>query len=94
MHHPPLESIESHAGGAALKVCQRGEAPGPGLESPIATQSRRQRDQPRPEQEQSRAVGRRGQAPSWQLAVHQHAALKTTQILFHSETRVGAVDRR
>lgn len=46
VHHPPLESSESHAGGAALKVCQRGEAPGPGLEAPIATQSPRHRTSP------------------------------------------------
>ncbi|TNN73515.1 hypothetical protein EYF80_016305 [Liparis tanakae] len=46
VHRPPLESSESHAGGAALKVCQRGEAPGPGLESPIAAQSPRRRTGP------------------------------------------------
>lgn len=46
VHHPPLESNESHAGAATLNVCHRGEAPGPGLESPITTQSPRERISP------------------------------------------------
>lgn len=58
VHHPPLESNESHAGGAALKVCQRGEAPGPGLESPIATQSPRQRTSPVQCNSKSRGEGK------------------------------------
>ncbi|KAG7221573.1 hypothetical protein INR49_017104 [Caranx melampygus] len=86
VHHPPLESSESHAGGAALKVCQRGEAPGPGLESPIATQSPRQRTSP--VQEQNRGEGRRP------LETHcpSTRCLKTTKILFHSETCVATVE--
>lgn len=54
VHRPPLDSYESHAGGAAaeLKVCHRGEAPVAGLKSPIATQSPRQEG---PAQEQRRA---------------------------------------
>ncbi|CAB1451716.1 unnamed protein product [Pleuronectes platessa] len=84
VHHPPLESSESHAGGAALGECQRGEAPGPGLESPIATQSQAE-DQPRPEQQRSRAEGRR------QLETHRSSTrhIKTTQILFHFKTCVA-----
>lgn len=87
VHHPPLESSESHAGGAAaLKVCQRGEAPGPGQESPIATQSPRQRTSP--VQEQNRGEGRRP------LETHcpSTRCFKTTQILFHSETCVATVE--
>lgn len=81
VHHPPLESNESHAGGAALKVCQRGEAPGPGLESPIATQSAR----PSPVQCNSRA----GQAPIPHCpSTH---CFKTPQTLFHWETCVVTV---
>ncbi len=82
VHHPPLESNESHAGGAALKVCQRGEAPGPGLKSPIASQSPRQRTSPRPVQEQSRGECKRP------LETHCSSTrcVETTQILFHWET--------
>lgn len=70
VHHPPLESNESHAGGAALKVCQRGEAPGPGLESPIATQSPGQEDLPRPVQQQCAAQQRRGASAGNTLSIN------------------------
>lgn len=91
VHHPPLESSESHAGGAALKVCQRGEAPGPGLESPIATQSPRHRTSP--VQSNSRTGKRRGEGRR-PLETHRPSTccFKTTQILFHFETCVATVD--
>lgn len=84
VHHPPLESSESHAVGAALKVCQRGEAPGPGLESPIATQSPRQRTSP--VQGNSRTGKKRG-AGRRPLETHGPSTrcFKTTQIRFHCE---------
>jgi len=83
VHRPPLESSESHAGGAALKVCQRGEAPGPVLESPIASQSPRQRTSPI--QGDSRAEERRGPVPTGNtLSISTRC--ESTQILFHSET--------
>lgn len=75
VHHPPLESSESHAGGAVLKVCQRGEAPGPGLQSPIATQSAWHRTSPL--KSNSRTEERPGQAatrnmPSISLLLKNH----------------------
>lgn len=82
VHHPPLESSESHAGGAVLKVCQRGEAPGPGLESPIATQSPRQRTSPvRSNNREGKKRGE-GRCPleTWCPSTR---CFKITQILFH-----------
>lgn len=65
VHHPPLESSESHAGGAALKVCQRGEAPGARPKSPIASQSPEQMTGP--VRSSGGAEPKRGQEPT---AVH------------------------
>lgn len=71
VHHPPLESSESHAGAAALKVCQRGEAPGASLKSPIAWQSPKQMTGP--VWSSGGAEPKRGQEPT---AVHRHAVHK------------------
>lgn len=81
VHHPPLESYESHAGGAALKVCHRGEAPGPGLESPIATQNPRQRTSPG-----TAAQRKESKCPP---ETHCPSTCCFTQIPFHSQMCVA-----
>lgn len=72
------ESNESHAGGAALKVCHRGEAPGPGLESPITTQSPRQRISP--DQRNSSAAERA--SAHWKRTINQHATLQARRCVW------------
>lgn len=68
MHHPPLDASESHAG------VSQGEAPRPGLESPIATQSPAKGPAP---------TG----GTAVQLFEH---ALPSAQILFHTGTGAAA----
>lgn len=72
VHHPPLESSESHAGGAALKVCHRGRLRGPArdLQSPRRVPRRTSG----PVQWSGSAEEKAG--AHWKHAVRQRAALK------------------
>lgn len=61
----------------------QGEAPGPGLESPIASQSQRQRSGP--VQSHSRGEWRKGPEPTGNM-LSNSTLYKAAQILFHLET--------
>lgn len=72
VHRPPLDTSESHA------ECHRGEAPRPGLESPIGTQ--------RPGEGSAPAGGAEGRRRRFDTLFPQHAS----QIWFHAETGAAA----